>query len=65
MHLPEKPLLPNMIKEEYGLEPMDETYEEKTIELLKKFNLTYEHMVLQLEDCIDVLRCLYPQYDVL
>jgi hypothetical protein len=25
----------------------------------------YEHMVLQLEDCIDVLRCLYPQYDVL
>jgi len=22
-------------------------------------------MVLQLEDCIDVLRCLYPQYDVL
>jgi hypothetical protein len=25
----------------------------------------YEYMVLQLEDCIDVLRCLYPQYDVL
>jgi hypothetical protein len=25
----------------------------------------YEHMVLQLEDCIDVLQCLYPQYDVL
>ena len=25
----------------------------------------YEQMVLQLEDCIDVLRCLYPQYDVL
>ncbi len=22
-------------------------------------------MVLQLEDCIDVLMCLYPQYDVL
>jgi len=26
-------ILPKMIKEEYGLEPMDETYEEKTIEL--------------------------------
>jgi hypothetical protein len=25
----------------------------------------YEHMVLQLEDCIDVLHCLYPQYDLL
>ncbi len=25
----------------------------------------YEHMVLQLEGCIDVLRCLYPQYDML
>jgi hypothetical protein len=25
----------------------------------------YEHMELQLEDCIDVLRRLYPQYDVL
>ena len=33
-------ILPKMIKEEYGLEPTDETYEEKTIELLKKFNLT-------------------------
>ncbi len=33
-------ILPKMIKEEYGLEPMDETYEEKTMELLKKYNLT-------------------------
>jgi hypothetical protein len=29
-----------MIKEEYRLEPTDESYEEKVIELLKKFNLT-------------------------
>ena len=25
----------------------------------------YEYMVLQLEDCVDVLKCLYPQYDFL
>jgi hypothetical protein len=25
----------------------------------------YEHMVLQLEVCIDVFQCLFPQYDVL
>jgi hypothetical protein len=33
-------ILPKMIKEEYRLEPTDESYEEKVIELLKKFNLT-------------------------
>ncbi len=33
-------ILPKMIKEEYGLEPMDETYEEKTIKLFKNYNLT-------------------------
>ena len=32
-------ILPKMIKEEYRLEPTDESYEEKVIELLKKFNL--------------------------
>ena len=26
---------------------------------------TYEHMVLQLEDCIDVLSCLFPSFDFL
>jgi hypothetical protein len=26
---------------------------------------SYEHMVLQMEDCIDVLKVLYPSYDVL
>ena len=26
---------------------------------------TYQHMVLQLEDCINVLNVLYPQYDYL
>ena len=25
----------------------------------------YEHMILQLDDCINVLKCLYPQYDFL
>jgi hypothetical protein len=25
----------------------------------------YDRMVIQLEDCIDVLKCLYPQYDIL
>jgi hypothetical protein len=24
---------------------------------------TYQHMVLQLEDCVDVLNVKYPQYD--
>ena len=26
---------------------------------------SYEHIILQLYDCIDVLKCLYPQYDYL
>ena len=26
---------------------------------------SYEHMVLQMEDCIDVMHALYPDYDVL
>jgi hypothetical protein len=26
---------------------------------------TYQHMVLQLEDCVDILNVLYPQYDFL
>jgi hypothetical protein len=26
---------------------------------------TYQHMVIQLEDCVDVLQVLYPQYDFL
>jgi len=26
---------------------------------------SYEHMVLQMEDCLDVMRVLYPQYEVL
>jgi len=25
----------------------------------------YKHMVLQLEDCIDIVKCLYPKYDFL
>jgi len=25
----------------------------------------YDRMVLQLKDCVDVLKCLYPQYDFL
>ncbi len=33
-------ILPKMIKEEYRLEPTNESYEEKVIALLKKFNLT-------------------------
>jgi hypothetical protein len=32
-------ILPKMIKEEYRLEPSNESYEEKVIELLKKINL--------------------------
>ena len=26
---------------------------------------SYQHMVLQLEDCVDVLKLLYPQFDFL